>query len=87
MDRKEITNMESMRIWDLQEYAKDNGYDSGRFICVNEKGTFEMKWLDAYYGFVIILEPKQEKDGFVTVEKLIELFGREQKYIPTIGYD
>lgn len=54
---------------------------------MNEKGTFEMKWLDAYYGFVIIIEPKQEKDGFVTVEKLIELFGREQKYIPTIGYD
>lgn len=79
--------MEPMSIWDLQEYAKDNGYDRGRFICVNEKGVFEMQWLDAYYGLVKILQPAQREDGFVTVKQLIELFGREQKYMPTIGYD
>lgn len=49
--------MEPMSIWDLQEYAKDNGYDKGRFLCVNEKGVFEMQWLDAYYGLIKILQP------------------------------
>lgn len=34
---------EPMNIWELQEYAKDNGYNTGRFLCVNDKGIFEMQ--------------------------------------------
>lgn len=50
--------MKEMNIWQLEEFAKENGYNSGRFICINEKGVFEFQWLDAYYGFVKILQPK-----------------------------
>lgn len=79
--------MEPMSIWELQEYAKDNGYDNGRFICASEKGIFEMQWLDAYYGLVKILQPEPKEDGFITVKQLVEVFGNSQKYMPTIGYE
>lgn len=78
--------MKSMNIWELQEYAKDNGYNTGRFLCVNEKGIFEMQWLDAYYGLVSVLQPEPKEKGFITVKQLVECFGKEQKYTPTIGY-
>ncbi len=79
--------MEPMSIWELQEYAKDNGYNSGRFVCVSEKGFFEMQWLDAYFGLVKILQPEPKEDGFITVKQLAEVFGNEQKYVATIGYE
>lgn len=74
-----------MSIYDLQEYAKEHGYNSGRFLCVCEKGIFELKWLDAYYGFIEFLQPQIE--GIVRPKEMIEIFGRGQKYLPTIGYD
>lgn len=79
--------MEPMNIWELKEYAKKYGYNSGRFLCVNEKGIFEMKWLDAYYGFISVLQPEPKEKGFITVKMLIKEFGENQKYIPTIGYE
>lgn len=53
--------METMNIFQFQEYAKDNGYNSGRFICVNEKGLFEFQWLDAFFGFITIVQPEQKE--------------------------
>lgn len=79
--------MEPMNIWELEEYAKDHGYNSGRFIAINEKGIFEMKWLDAFYGFIELLQPEPKERGFFSSKDLISLFGKDQKYIPTIGYD
>lgn len=79
--------MEPMNIYALQKYAQDNGYNSGRFLCVNDKGIFEMRWLDAYYGLVELLQPEPKEKGFITISQLIELFGNEQKYMPTIGYE
>lgn len=77
-----------MNIWQLEEYAKDNGgYNSWRFVAINEKGIFEMKFLDAYYGLVQILQPKQDIDFFLKTSQLRELFGDDQKYLPTIGYE
>lgn len=80
--------MEPMNIWQLEEYAKlHSGYDCGRFIAITEKGIFEFQWYDAYYGLVKILQPEPPEDGFITVKQLVELFGSEQKYMPTIGYE
>ena len=76
-----------MNIWELEDYAqKHGGYDKGRFICVNEKGLFEFQWIDAYFGFLKMLQPK-EIDGFISRDQLVELFGRGQEYMPTIGYE
>ena len=80
-----MTNTEFMSIYDLQEYAKENGYNTGRFLCVCEKGLFELQWLDAYYGFIKFLQP--EIGGTVMTKQMIEIFGKDQKYLPTIGYD
>lgn len=76
-----------MNILELKKYAKGNGgYDTGRFICVKEGGVFEFKWLDAYFGFLWILQPRIDTKGFITVEVLREMFGDDQLYLPTIGY-
>lgn len=79
---------EPMNIWELEEYAqKHGGFNSGRFIAVNEKGIFEMKFLDAYMGIVEFLQPKPKAQGFVRTKELREYFGSDQKYLPTIGYE
>lgn len=78
--------MEKMNICKLQEYATEHGgYSGGKFICFNEKGIFEFEWLDAYMGLIKIVQP--EIEGFVTMDTLQELFGDDQTYTPTIGYD
>ena len=76
--------MNTMDIYELQEYAKDHGFNTGHFLCNCEKGLFEFKWLDAYLGFIQSVQP--EMDGFLSIKTMIELFGYQQKYIPTIGY-
>lgn len=79
--------MQVMNIWELQDYAKKHGaYEKGRFICITNKGLFEFQWVDAYYGFLKMLQPK-EIDGFITRDQLVELLGRDMEYIPTIGYE
>lgn len=41
-----------MRILELQEYAKEKGFDSLKFKFTNLSGdVVEGKWLNAYYGF------------------------------------
>ena len=41
-----------MRILELQEYAKDKGFDSLKFKFTNFNGEVkEGKWVDAYFGF------------------------------------
>ena len=74
-----------MSIYELQEYAKERGYNTGRFLCICEKGIFELQWIDAYYGIIKFLQP--EVEGMIMTKQMIEIFGREQKYLPTIGYD
>lgn len=79
---------EPMTIFELQKYAQEHdGYNTGRFICVSEKGLSEWKWIDAYFGFVELLQPKPKQKGFITVNQLREIFGNNQEYLPTIGYD
>ncbi len=41
-----------MRILELKEYAKDNGFDSLKFKFTNLLGQVKKgHWIDAYYGF------------------------------------
>lgn len=41
-----------MRILELQEYAKEKGFNSLKFKFTNLSGHIvEGKWVDAYYGF------------------------------------
>lgn len=78
----------TMNIWQLEEYAKENGgYKTGRFIAINEKGIFEFQWLDAYYGLVQIIKDGQAENSFIKTSQLREIFGDDQKYFPTIGYE
>lgn len=79
---------EPMNIWQLEEYAKsNNGWKSGHFVCVNEKGLFEFKWLDAYCGLIEPVQEKKAERHFIKSDQLRKFFGDDQKYIPTIGYD
>lgn len=77
--------MEMMKINELKEFAENHGYNTGRFLAITRNGTFEFQWIDAYYGFVLILQPKQE--GFIGIKTLIDVFGEDQEYLPTIGYN
>jgi hypothetical protein len=44
-----------MRILELQEYAKDNGFDSVKFKYTDLLGTERTgKWIDAYFGFFTV---------------------------------
>lgn len=51
----------------LLEYAKDNGYNSVKFLCKNEKTAFVGEFLDAYYELVKI---PALGNGFVTLEQI-----------------
>ena len=61
-----------MKILELQEYAKANGFDSLEFTFVNFLGeTKHCKWTDAYFGFFIL----EGVEGFITVKQWIDLTG------------
>ena len=77
--------MEMMKIHELKEFAENHGFNTGRFLAITKKGTFEFQWLDACYGFILVLQPKQE--GFIGIRTLIDVFGEDQEYLPTIGYN
>lgn len=65
-----------MRILELQEYAKDNGFDSLKFKFTNILGQ-EKKghWVDAYFGFFWI--EGMDKNTFMTVSQLRQQVGDE----------
>ena len=77
-----------MNIWQLEEYAKQHdGYNSGHFLSISEKGIAEFKWLDAYYGLAQIVNNDGDTDNhFITTKQLREIFGDDAKYMPTFGY-
>lgn len=79
---------EPMNIWQLEEYAKDHeGYKTGHFLSISEKGIAEFKWLDAYCGIAQIVGNDGEVDNhFITTKQLRKIFGDDAKYLPTIGY-
>lgn len=61
-----------MKIDELCEYAKDNGFDSLEFEFTNLSGEVKKcKWLDAYFGFFLI----EGNDGFITTKQWKEVTG------------
>jgi hypothetical protein len=63
-----------MRILELQEYAKEKGFNSLKFKFTNLSGdVVEGKWLDAYYGFFRIYG--MEDNQTVTVAQWRKAFG------------
>ena len=65
-----------MRILELQEYAKDNGFDSLKFKFTNLFGQ-EKKghWIDAYFGFFWI--EGMDENTFMTVSQWRQQVGDE----------
>lgn len=68
--------LETMSILQLQEYAKDNGFDSLKFKFKNLLGQ-EKKghWIDAYFGFFWI--ESMDENTFMSVSKWRKLVGDE----------
>ena len=63
-----------MRILELQEYAKEKGFNSLKFKFTNLSGhVVEGKWLDAHYGFFRI--DGMEDNQMVTVAQWRRLLG------------
>ena len=61
-----------MKIDELCEYAKQNGFDNLKFEFINLSGeTKQCQWLDAYFGFFKI----EGNDGFITVNQWKEITG------------
>ncbi len=59
-----------MKIRELEEYAKYNGFDSLRFKFINLLGeTKYCQWLDAWFGLFKI----DGNDGFITVQQWIDV--------------
>lgn len=51
----------------LLEYAKDNGFNSVKFLGKNEKASFVGQFLDAYFEFVKI---PALGNGFITIGQI-----------------
>ena len=62
-----------LNVRQLIEYAKENGFNSVKFIGHSEKGSVVGEFLDAYYEFVKI--PAIGKDGFVMMKQIEEVLG------------
>ena len=60
-----------MNLYQCQEYAKDNGFDSLEFLAAFPSGPKKCKWLDAYFGFFKI---DGVGEGFVTVRQIDQMF-------------
>jgi hypothetical protein len=65
-----------MRILELQEYAKDNGFDSLKFKFTNLLGQEKKgQWKDAYFGFFWI--EGMDENTFMTVSQWRQQVGDE----------
>lgn len=63
----------AMNIYEITECAKEHGFDSLEFLVINQNGgKFKGKFLDAYYGFVLIPEISE---GFFQLDDLVKEFG------------
>ena len=57
-----------MNIHEIEEYAKNNGFDSVKFIIKINGRKFEGKFLDAYLGMINI--PSIKEDGFIMLNSI-----------------
>lgn len=66
-----MTNNLVLNAYELEEYAKDNGFDSVEFMMISPN-IFKGKFLDAYYGMIQIPELGE---GFIMLKELIKQCG------------
>ncbi len=66
---------ENLSTRELLNYAKDNGYNSVKFVC--KEKIFTGQFLDAYFEFVKL---PLLGDGFVRMSQLEETFGYDIKF-------
>lgn len=59
-----------MNIYQCQEYAEKNGFDSVKFSANFPSGTKDCKWLDAYFGMFEV----EGMDGFVMTNDIDQMF-------------
>ena len=62
-----------MNLYQCQEKAKKDGFDSAKFWAMFPAGPVECMWLDAYMGLFNINYDGLE-DSFVTVRQIDEKF-------------
>lgn len=60
-----------MNIYQCQNWAKKNGFDSAAFTAIFPAGEKRCQWVDAYFGFFTV---DGLGDGFITVETIDEMF-------------
>ena len=72
-----------MNLYQCEQYAKENGFDSVEFIAFFPSKPFKCKWLDAYFG---MFEIEGVGDGFVITKDVDKMFPRlECEIIKTTG--
>ena len=70
-----------MKLLELQEHAKSNGFDSLEFEFVNLLGeTVKGKWLDAYFGFFRL--DGMEENEMISVTSFLDLIGDIFNFTP-----
>ena len=62
---EQMTGNDRLSILQCEELAKEIGFDKMVFDLVGPNGSLKCKWLDAYFGMFMIIEPGKESDGFV----------------------
>jgi hypothetical protein len=67
-----------MNIFELEEYAQENGYDSLKFSAVLPNGNkVEGEWVDAYIGVFRI----SGTNGIITTKGWREVYGNNIEFI------
>lgn len=63
-----------MNLYELEEYAKKNGFNTVRFEFTNLLGEVKRaRWMDAYYGFFQL----DDSENFFTVSQFAK-YGADQ---------
>ena len=59
-----------MNLYQCEEKAKDNCFDSMKFIAMFPVGPTNCRWIDPYFGLFKI----DKNEGFVTTKQIDEMF-------------
>jgi hypothetical protein len=62
-----------MNIWQCEQKAKEEGFDSMEFVAFFPNGPMNCKWLDAYFGSFIV-DNEALKGSFLTTKQIGEQF-------------
>lgn len=65
------TRKNKMNLYQCENYAKTNGFDSVEFIALFPAGPKKCRWLDAYFGMFQI---DGVGDGFVMTRDIDKMF-------------